>query len=247
VDQYEKFTVPGPDEDSEPLHVNGRLTLGENIADAGGLSAAYYAWKKRDDANSDPQMPGLDGFSKEQLFFVSYASWWCGKTTKEAAINAIYNDPHAPKPARIMVCTLFHLSFVMDSSFCWYIRLGREPWPILVSSVKLSAVLRKSPLVSYGNKVRTKNDICVLLSIMDVLRKERFYFVGIMNNRGYIVTLFLGFWLDLLIFLSLYNTKIQAGQSGASNFRFLAFIWWDVCLFVTYRKQKGMLFSLISY
>lgn len=104
VDQYSKFTVPGPDADSEPLHVNGRLTLGENIADAGGLSAAYYAWKKRDDAHSDPQLPGLDHFSKEQLFFVSYGSWWCSKTTKEAAINAIYNDPHAPKPARIMVC-----------------------------------------------------------------------------------------------------------------------------------------------
>lgn len=84
--------------------MNGRFTLGENIADAGGLRAAFHAWKKRDDASPDPMLPGLSSFSKEQLFFVSYASWWCSKTTKEAAIRAIYNDPHAPKPARIMVC-----------------------------------------------------------------------------------------------------------------------------------------------
>ena len=101
VDQYGNFTVPGPD--SKPLHVNGRLTLGENIADAGGLAAAFHAWKKRDDASSDALLPGLGNFTKEQLFFVAYGSWWCSKTTKEAAIGAIYNDPHAPKPARILV------------------------------------------------------------------------------------------------------------------------------------------------
>lgn len=99
VDQYSNFTVPG--EDSEPLHVNGRLTLGENIADAGGLSASYHSWKKRDDKSPDPNLPGLSDFSKEQLFFISYANWWCSKTTLEAAREAIYNDPHAPKPARI--------------------------------------------------------------------------------------------------------------------------------------------------
>lgn len=101
VDQYSEFTVTGPD--SKPLHVNGRLTLGENIADAGGLGAAFHAWKKRDDSKPDPLLPGLSTFSKEQLFFISYANWWCSKTTKEAAESAIYNDPHAPKPARIIV------------------------------------------------------------------------------------------------------------------------------------------------
>lgn len=101
VDQYSNFTVPGPG--SKVLHVNGRLTLGENIADAGGLAAAFHAWKKRDEATPDLSLPGLEAFSKEQLFFVSYANWWCGKTTKEAAEQAIYNDPHAPKPARIIV------------------------------------------------------------------------------------------------------------------------------------------------
>jgi endothelin-converting enzyme len=101
VDQYSNFTVPG--ENGEPLHVNGRLTLGENIADAGGLGAAFQAWKKRDEASPDSHLPGLSHFSKEQLFFIAYGNWWCAKTTKEAAIQAIYTDPHAPKFARIIV------------------------------------------------------------------------------------------------------------------------------------------------
>ncbi|EPS29887.1 hypothetical protein PDE_04837 [Penicillium oxalicum 114-2] len=100
VDQYSAFTVDGPGD--KVLHVNGRLTLGENIADAGGLTASYHAWKKRDGSQPDPRLPGLENFSKEQLFFISYGNWWCGKTTKEAAEQAIYNDPHAPKSARII-------------------------------------------------------------------------------------------------------------------------------------------------
>ncbi|EED19051.1 endothelin-converting enzyme [Talaromyces stipitatus ATCC 10500] len=102
IDQYSNFTVPGPDPDSKPLHVNGRLTLGENIADAGGLSASFHAWKKRDSAHADKALPGLENFTKEQLFFISYSNWWCSKTTREAAVQAIYTDPHAPKPARIL-------------------------------------------------------------------------------------------------------------------------------------------------
>ncbi|EAW09811.1 M13 family metallopeptidase [Aspergillus clavatus NRRL 1] len=100
TDQYSNFTVPG--ENGEPLHVNGLLTLGENIADAGGIGAAFHAWKKRDETSPDPHLPGLSHLTKEQLFFVSYGTWWCSKTTKQAAIQAVYNDPHAPKPARIL-------------------------------------------------------------------------------------------------------------------------------------------------
>ena len=101
IDQYHEFTVPGPND--EALHVNGRLTLGENIADAGGLSAAFQAWKQIEGKNPAQLLPGLRDFSKEQLFFISYSNWWCGKTRKEAAINRIYRDPHAPNWARIIV------------------------------------------------------------------------------------------------------------------------------------------------
>lgn len=100
VDQYSAFKVRGKDSE---LHVNGRLVLGEAIADAGGLTAAYHAWNKRDEAHPDPHLPGLTAFSKKQLFFISYANWWCSKTTPEKAQEKIYNDAHPPKPARIIV------------------------------------------------------------------------------------------------------------------------------------------------
>ena len=101
IDQYHRFTVPGPN--GEVLHVNGLLTLGENIADAGGLSAAFQAWKQIEKKKPARLLPGLQHFTKEQMFFISYSNWWCGKTRKEAAINRIYRDPHAPNWARIIV------------------------------------------------------------------------------------------------------------------------------------------------
>lgn len=100
VDQYHNFTLAG--NDGESIHVNGKLTLGENIADAGGVSAAFAAWKKRAAENPNQDLPGLDFFTQDQLFFVNYANWWCGATRKETAINRIYTDPHAPKWARIL-------------------------------------------------------------------------------------------------------------------------------------------------
>jgi endothelin-converting enzyme len=101
IDQYSNFTVPNPSDPSKPLHVNGRFTLGENIADAGGLRAAFAAWKNREADNPSALLPGLQGFSKEKLFFMSYAGWWCGKTRPEAAAQRVFQDPHAPKWARI--------------------------------------------------------------------------------------------------------------------------------------------------
>ena len=100
VKQYGEYTIPGPD--GRPLHVNGRLTLGENIADAGGVTAAFAAWKKRAKEIPNEDLPGLGHFSQDQLFFVSYANWWCGKSRNETAVNRIYTDPHAPKWARIL-------------------------------------------------------------------------------------------------------------------------------------------------
>ena len=101
VRQYEDFTVP--DAEGKLLHVNGRLTLGENIADAGGLNAAFGAWKAVEAEQQSQLLPGLQDFTKEQLFFISYANWWCGKSRPEAAVTAIYRDPHAPMWARVLV------------------------------------------------------------------------------------------------------------------------------------------------
>ncbi|KAI5863380.1 endothelin-converting enzyme 1 [Durotheca rogersii] len=106
--QYGEFAVEGPD--GRPLHVNGRLTLGENIADAGGVAAAFAAWRQRQLAAAGPGardqgLPGLEFFTHEQLFFVFYANWWCGKARREHAVQAIYTDPHAPAFARVLGTT----------------------------------------------------------------------------------------------------------------------------------------------
>lgn len=101
IDQFHEFTVPGPDHKS--LHVNGKLTLGENIADAGGLSASFAAWKQLEKTKPSELLPGLQDFTKDQVFFISYANWWCGKDREASAIKKIYQDPHSPTWARILV------------------------------------------------------------------------------------------------------------------------------------------------
>ena len=100
VDQYHKFTVPNPN--GEPLHVNGRLTRGENIADVGGLNAAFAAWKDAEATKPGQLLPGLQTFTKEQVFFISYANGWCGKMRPEVGVEIVYQDPHAPSRFRIL-------------------------------------------------------------------------------------------------------------------------------------------------
>ncbi|KAL8927699.1 MAG: hypothetical protein Q9208_002114 [Pyrenodesmia sp. 3 TL-2023] len=100
VDQYSNFTILDPQ--GKELHVNGRLTLGENIADAGGLSAAFHAWKKIEKKRPGQLLPGLQHFTKEQMFFITYPSLFCGKARKERAVFLIHKDAHSPSWARIL-------------------------------------------------------------------------------------------------------------------------------------------------
>lgn len=100
VNQYSNFTIPGLD--GKPLHVDGKLTLGENIADAGGVTASFSAWKTRQAISPDQNLPGLDHFSQDQLFFVSFGNWWCSKSRRETAISRIYSDPHSPMRSRVL-------------------------------------------------------------------------------------------------------------------------------------------------
>ena len=101
VEQYSNFTILDPE--GKTLHVNGKLTLGENIADAGGLSAAFHAWKAIEKKKPSQLLPGLQHFTKEQMFFITYPSLFCAKTREERAVNLIYKDPHSPAWARILV------------------------------------------------------------------------------------------------------------------------------------------------
>lgn len=98
--QFEQFTVPGLD--NEPVHVNGKLTEGENIADTGGLVAAYQAWKEREAAKMNLKLPGFESFTNDQMFFLSAAFWKCGKDRKESLLAQVYTDPHSPDNVRTL-------------------------------------------------------------------------------------------------------------------------------------------------
>jgi endothelin-converting enzyme len=100
IDQFNKFTVPGL-EPNETLHVNGKLTQGENIADTGGLTTAYRAWRMRDKANSNPGLPGLEEYTNDQLFFISYANSWCGKMRNAQQVKIVLTNEHSPYQFRI--------------------------------------------------------------------------------------------------------------------------------------------------
>lgn len=83
----------------DTLHVNGRLTLGENIADLGGLKIAYAAMERALAKKGRP--PLIDGFTPEQRFFLAWARVWRSNTRPEAARQRLIVDPHAPAKWRV--------------------------------------------------------------------------------------------------------------------------------------------------
>jgi endothelin-converting enzyme len=103
--QYEKYSIIGPDGDK--IFVNGKLTLGENIADAGGINAAFRAWKAREAAAGKPdaKIKGLEEFTNDQMFFVSYGNAWCEKTRPAALQAQVFSDPHSPADLRVVGTT----------------------------------------------------------------------------------------------------------------------------------------------
>ena len=91
VAQYNAFTVV------DTLHVNGKLTLGENLADLGGLNIAYEAFKKTKEGQSKKK---IDGFTPDQRFFLSWAQVWRSSQRPESAAQRILTDPHSPEQYR---------------------------------------------------------------------------------------------------------------------------------------------------
>jgi len=93
VDQYARYEpLPG-------LHLNGELTLGENIADMGGLELAFAAYRSlRADAK---QRVVAGGFSEDQQFFLANAQVWCAKVREAEAKKRVQTDPHSPPRFRV--------------------------------------------------------------------------------------------------------------------------------------------------
>jgi len=93
ADEYSGFTA------IDDLKLNGRLTLGENTADNGGMRVAYMALMTML-AGKNP--PKIDGYTPEQRFFLGQAQVWCQNTTPEDARRLVVIDPHSPGRWRVM-------------------------------------------------------------------------------------------------------------------------------------------------
>ena len=74
------------------LKANGQLTLGENLADHGGLNVAYLAYRN---ATKDAPLGVVDGFTADQRFFLAYAALWAGNICEEAIRQYTKSDPHS--------------------------------------------------------------------------------------------------------------------------------------------------------
>jgi putative endopeptidase len=94
VDQFNGYTIV-----DSTTHVNGKLTLGENIGDLGGLKIAYLAMEKALAKNGRPGK--IDGFTPEQRFFLGWAQVWRTLQRDEAAKAQVNTDPHAPAKWRV--------------------------------------------------------------------------------------------------------------------------------------------------
>ncbi|HNF71006.1 MAG TPA: M13 family metallopeptidase, partial [Chitinophagaceae bacterium] len=86
-EQYDAYTILGD------KHVNGSLTLGENIADLGGITIAYDAFKRTKQGKSQEM---IDGFTPDQRFFLSWAQVWRANIRDEEASTRLVTDPHSP-------------------------------------------------------------------------------------------------------------------------------------------------------
>ncbi|KAG6334876.1 hypothetical protein ID866_4217 [Astraeus odoratus] len=100
IKQYSRYTVD--DGKGGVVHVNGNLTAGENIGDS-GLIQAYRAWKVQYedsyDAGQEYLLPGLN-YTREQLFFISFARTWAMNNRAADAVQRIRSDPHSPNRYR---------------------------------------------------------------------------------------------------------------------------------------------------
>jgi endothelin-converting enzyme/putative endopeptidase len=94
VKQYDAIeAVPG-------VHLNGKLTLGENLADLGGLWLAWVAWLDRAEAAHLDMTATMDGYTPNQRFWIAYAQQWCTQTRPEQLRSQALTNEHAPDEYR---------------------------------------------------------------------------------------------------------------------------------------------------
>jgi predicted metalloendopeptidase len=95
ADEYSKFSPV------EGVTLNGKLTLGENTADNGGVKLAYMALQDKIKKDPSAVKKDIDGFTPEQRFFLGYAQVWCQNVTPETSRVLAVTDPHSPGQFRV--------------------------------------------------------------------------------------------------------------------------------------------------
>jgi putative endopeptidase len=96
----EQFDAYAPIKSDPKMHVNGRLTLGENIADLGGINIAYDALQAVIAKNPELATEKIQGLTEDQRFFLSFARMWHGSERTKTAELLLNVDPHAPPRIR---------------------------------------------------------------------------------------------------------------------------------------------------
>lgn len=97
IQQYEKLLFPGIKQ-----KIDGERTLGENLADNGGLNHAYFAYKNYlRKHGEESKLPGFQEYSTDQMFFIAFGSIWCETADTESIKYQIENDEHCPSWIRV--------------------------------------------------------------------------------------------------------------------------------------------------
>jgi len=110
VEQYNQFSP------LEGITVNGRLTLGENIGDNGGLQVAYHAYTL---SRNGAEAPVLDGLTGDQRFFLGWAQAWRQNIRDAALRNQILSDPHSP--------AVYRCNGTVRNMDAWYAAFNVQP------------------------------------------------------------------------------------------------------------------------
>jgi endothelin-converting enzyme/putative endopeptidase len=101
VDEYNGFTVVEAKDGNPAVNVNGKLTLGENTADNGGMRLAWMALMEK--YKRTGKKPGkIDGMTAEQRFFLGFAQVWCENSSEASKVSLAKRDPHSPGKYRVI-------------------------------------------------------------------------------------------------------------------------------------------------
>ena len=111
------------------FHINGALTLGENIADIAGIEIAYKAYIA---SLNGAAPPSIDGMTAEQRFYIGFAQSWLGKRRDASTIAGIKSDPHSPEKYRVNGVVIhmptYYSAFSVKPGDKMYLPPGPEPF-----------------------------------------------------------------------------------------------------------------------